>query len=412
MLAASLPAPALGGLARLARRGLSVAASAASATSAASAASAATTDIPFALPSRLFGESADRPVIRSVDCHCAGLPARIVLGGAPMPAGESSYERRHHVMHEQDWVRKLMITEPRGYPCQNVNIIYPSTHPEAAFGYVIGENNWVYPAMSGHNTICVATALLETGCVPMTYPVTEFTLEAPAGLIKIRAECKDGKAEFVTFRNTASFVGLRDVEINVPGGVLDFPVRADVAYGGMWYAIVDAASVGLDLVPENGAEISRLGEMIKIACQEQHPVQHPELDYPGCDILAFRGPPSEGSSAHARNAVVMSTGKLDWAKPGSWKGNIDRSPCGTGTSAIMAAMWDKGELSIGEDFVHESILGTLFTGRIVEETEIAGIPAIVPEITGQAWITQYSEVVRDPSDPFQEGYTVGDIWAS
>eukprot|EP00947_MAST-08B_sp_MAST-8B-sp1_P004848 g4848.t1 len=370
------------------------------------------------LPPRLW--TSDRAVIRSVDCHCAGLPSRIVVGGAPIPPlgeGATSMEKRQYMMDHTDWLRKLMLTEPRGYPCQNTNIIYESSDPRAAFGYVIGENNKIYPAMSGHNTICVVTALLETGMVPMTYPTTEFVLEAPAGLIEIRAECKDGKAEYVTFRNTASFSHLTEVTVDVPGGV--GPVVADVAYGGMWYCIVDAASVGLELVPERGADIVRLGEMIKTACREQHPVQHPLIDYPGCDILAFRSPPRapETNGAHSRNAVVMSTGQLDWGLPGTWKGNIDRSPCGTGTSAIMAQMHARGELRVGEDFVHESVLGTVFTGRIVEETTVSDgkggeIQAIIPDITGQAYVTQYSEVVVDPADPFPEGYTVGDIWAS
>jgi len=156
--------------------------------------------------------------------------------------------------------------------------------------------------------------------------------------------------------------------------------------------------------------------MVKVACREQHPVQHPEIDYGGCDIICIRGPPSaegkERYGAHSSNAVIMSTGDLDWDVEASWKGNIDRSPCGSGTSAVMAAMHAKGELSIGEEFVHEGILGTVFTGKLLEETTLAnGHPAVIPAITGQAWVTQHSTIVVDPTDPFQKGYTLRDIWA-
>jgi len=352
-----------------------------------------------------------------VDCHCAGLPARVLVAGAPNFKGDSAMELRHAMMKDGDWMRTALITEPRGYPCQNLDVIFPPTPnlPEAAYSYVIAENNFVYPAMSGHNTICVATALLETGMVEMVEPVTEFTLEAPAGAIHITAECENGKAKNITFRNTPSFVGKLGVEVDVPGGV--GKVSVDIAYGGMWYAIVDASSIGLELEAENAADIVRLGEMIKVATREQHPVNHPEFDYPGTDIMAFRGPPSaegvEKYGAHAKNAVVMSTRALDWNDPSTWTGNLDRSPCGSGTSAIMATMYAKGELQLDEPFVHESILGTIFTGRLVGMAAPVGpdkIEAVIPDVTGSAWVTQISDVVIDATDPFPNGYTLGDIW--
>lgn len=262
----------------------------------------------------------------------------------------------------------------------------------------------------------VATALLETGMVPIPAlgddgtAVAEFTLEAPGGLIDIRARCRHGKAEMITLRNVPAFVPpshAGGVTVEVPDGV--GPVRVDVAFGGMWYAVVEAADVGLTLDPARGKEIVRLGEMIKVATREQHPVNHPEFDYPGTDILVFRGPPAS-PGAHAQNAVVMSNNELDWDRPETWTGMIDRSPCGTGTCAVMAVMHARGELGLGEDFVHESIVGTTFTGRLVAETTIDGMPAVVPEVSGQGWVTQHCTVVCDPSDPFPEGYTVGDIW--
>eukprot|EP00930_Biecheleria_cincta_P074869 TRINITY_DN62084_c0_g1_i1.p1 TRINITY_DN62084_c0_g1~~TRINITY_DN62084_c0_g1_i1.p1 ORF type:complete len:415 (+),score=49.06 TRINITY_DN62084_c0_g1_i1:38-1282(+) len=368
-------------------------------------------------PSRLFGaESVSRrPVITSVDCHCGGLPARVVVNGAPNIPGESADEMRLNMMKGADWLRTLMLTEPRGYPCQNLNIIMPATPacPEAAFSYVIAENHPCYPAMSGHNTICVVTALLETGMVPMTEPVTHFILEAPAGPIKIKAICKNGKCQTVTFRNAPAFARVCDLglEIDIPQGDIR-NLKVDVAYGGMWYAIIKAEDVGLRIHPDDAAELARIGEMVKIATAEQHSVHHPTISDPGWNTL-IRGPPNRGGDAS--NAVIMSTGCLDWAKPSTWTGNIDRSPCGTGTSAMMATMYAKGELELGKDFRHEGILGSTFTGKLLEEVTIgtgsSEVKAVVPEITGQAWITQYSQIAVDPSDPFPYGYTLGDIWA-
>jgi len=176
----------------------------------------------------------------------------------------------------------------------------------------------------------------------------------------------------------------------------------------MWYAVVNAKSVGLSIVPENGKQIVRLGEMIKIATREQKPVNHPLFAYPGVDILVFTQPGT--NTSNPKNTVVMSNNKLDWSKPETWTGVLDRSPCGTGTCAVMAALWNKNQLRIGDPFIHESIIGTQFVGKLLEETKVGDFPAVVPEISGRAWITQFSQIVVDPTDPFPEGYTVSDIW--
>jgi proline racemase len=318
------------------------------------------------------------------------------------------------MMNHLDWIREILLLEPRGYPCQNVNFIFDAiengTGVEPSFlRYVIGEQGRIYPAMSGHNTICVATALLECGIVEMVEPTTQFKLEAPAGLIHITASCHDGKAESITFRNEPAFVEKLNVKVNVPGGIGQ--VIVDIAYGGMWYAVVDAASIGLELDPRLAKKICKIGQMIKVATREQHPVQHPTLDYPGVDILVFRGKASPRSGADSRNAVVMTNQELDWDKPETWRGMLDRSPCGTGTCAIMAVMHARGELQIGQPFVHESIIGSLFTGVLIEETNsIPGRRAVIPQVTGSAYITQFSKVVIDPTDPFPCGFRVDDIW--
>jgi proline racemase len=188
------------------------------------------------------------------------------------------------------------------------------------------------------------------------------------------------------------------------------PVTVDVAYGGMFYVIVEAEALGLTITPGNGGAIVRKGEMVKAAAREQLPAAHPEnLEIEGITIVVVSGPPTHPDAA-LKNAVVVSTGELDWARPETWTGAIDRSPCGTGTCAKMAALHAKGRLALGEDFRHEGILGTLFTGRLVRETEVGPYKAVVPRLTGQAWVTGLAQYVVDPDDPFPNGFTVGDIW--
>ena len=263
--------------------------------------------------------------------------------------------------------------------------------------------------MSGTNTIAIATVLIETGMVPSTEPVTELVLEAPAGLIGIRADVRDGKVERVTFENVPCFPVHLDAEIDVP----EFGrIHVDVAYGGMFYVIADAEQLGLSLTPENGGEITRAGEMIKAATREQlEEAVHPEN--PGIHgvTISQLSAPSSSPGVHRRNAVAVSTGEFDWNRPATWKAVLDRSPCGTGTSAKMATLWAKGELAIGEEFVHEGVLGTTFTGKLIRETTVGGRPAVVPTIAGTAWITGFAQYVVDATDPFPEGFTVGDIWA-
>jgi len=345
-------------------------------------------------------------VIQAVDAHAGGEPGRVIVGGVPHIPGATMYDKMLYLRDNADWLRKLMLREPRGYPIANCNLILPHTRPEADAGFVIMEQV-EYPGMSGTNTICVATVLLETGIISMIEPVTEFTLEAPAGLIKIRAECAHGKVKLVTFRNVPSFAAYLDETIDVPHLG---EVKVDVAYGGMFYVITDAEPFGLTIQPEEGSEIVRIGEMIKVAAQEQLPVVHPEQPGFAGITIAQLSAPSTASGANLKNAVIVSNGKLDWDKPGTWKGSIDRSPCGTGTSAKMATLYAKGMLGLNQDFRHEGILGTIFTGRLVEETQVGPYKAVVPTISGQAWITGMASYMVDAEDPFPEGYTMGDIW--
>jgi proline racemase len=299
-----------------------------------------------------------------------------------------------------------MLREPRGYPAANCNLILPPTHPDADAGMIIMEQV-EYPPMSGTNTICVVTALLSTGMVPAREPITKLTLDTPAGLVHVEAEVRDSQVVRVTFENVPSFAVHLDKPVEVPQlGT----VSVDVAYGGMFYVIADAAALGLRLTPDEGRDITRIGEMIKAATREQLPAVHPENpDIEGVTIAQLSGA-AASAGAHAKNAVVVSTGKLDWTRPSTWTGAIDRSPCGTGTSAKMATLYAKGKLALNEDFVHEGILGTTFTGRLIRETKVGQYRAVVPTISGRAWITGFSQYVLDADDPFPEGFTIGDIW--
>jgi proline racemase len=239
--------------------------------------------------------------------------------------------------------------------------------------------------------------------------VTELLLESPAGLIGVRAEVEGGKVKRVTFENVPAFAVYLDAEIDVPE---IGKVRVDVAYGGMFYVIADADQVGLTLAPEEAKEATRVGEMIKAATCEQLEVPvHPENpEIRGVTIGQLSAPPTH-PEAHRKNTVIVSTGKLDWDRPDTtWTGALDRSPCGTGTSAKMATLWARGRLPLDQDFVHEGILGTTFTGRLVRETKVGEYDAVVPTISGTAWITGFAQYVVDPDDPFPNGFTVGDIW--
>ena len=344
--------------------------------------------------------------IHAIDTH-AGIPMRVITGGVPHVPGNSVYEKMLWLEKNDDQLRKLMLREPRGYPAHCCNIIVPPNHPEADAGYVIMEQV-EYPVMSGGNTISVVTVLLEMGMLPMKEPVTELTLEAPAGLIRIKAQCENGKVKGVTFTNVPAFAAHIDAEIDVPHLG---KVRVDVGWGGMFYVIADVRQFkGLELKPEHGGEIARVSAMIRQAAMEQLPVEHPHYPGVGITISQLSGP-SDDPKADWKNAVTMATGPLSWDDPATWTGAIDRCPCGTGTSAKMATLHAKGELPLNQDFRHQGILGNIFTGRLIEETRIGERTAVVPTVTGRSWIFGINTFVLDHDDPFPEGYTIGDIWS-
>jgi proline racemase len=297
-------------------------------------------------------------------------------------------------LRADDSLRRLLLREPRGSVAVHANLIVPSRRPDCDAGFVIMEPT-EYPAMSGSNTICVATVLLETGMVPMLEPETTLRLEAPAGVVEVRAACRDGRCESVELTNVPCFADRLDAPLEVEGlGTL----AVDVAFGGMWYAIADAAALGFALEPSEARKLSLVGERIREAARDQLPCAHPENpEIAGVSIVQI-AQPWQGAGAVSRNAVVVAPGRLD------------RSATGTGLSARMAVLHARGLMAAGDAMTHASVLGSTFEGRIVGETEVGGRPAIVPTIRGSAWITGVTQVLLDPTDPFPEGYVLNDTW--
>lgn len=335
-------------------------------------------------------------MINVVGVHAAGELNEVITGGVLDVPGASMFEKMLYLQNRADDLRNFLLNEPRGRVTQCVNLVLPATNPEADAGFVIMESDFYVP-MSGTNTICTTTALLETGMIAMQEPETRLVLEAPAGLVAVTARCKNGKCVSVTFDNVPSFVFALDARVDVPGlGTL----TVDVAYGGMIYVLVDAASIGFNVDKTEAARLVEVGERIKKAAAEQVPAIHPENpEIHTINQTLFAGPVEERDGVkHSRNAVIVSPGR------------IDRSPCGTGTSARLAVMHARGQIAVGETFVHESIIGTEFIGRVLTETTCAGLSAIRPAITGQAWITAFHNYVLDPTDPFPTGFRLGDTW--
>jgi proline racemase len=310
--------------------------------------------------------------------------------------GKTMFEKMKYLEEKGDNLRQFLLNEPRGKVSQCVNLVLPPTDPRADAGFIIMESEYYVP-MSGTNTICTVTALLETGMLPVVEPVTRMTLEAPGGLVTVDAHCRNGKCESVTFRNVPAFVFHLQKPVEVPGvGTL----TVDVAYGGMIYCMVDARALGIAIEPSEARDLVNLGEKIKRAAAAQLPCVHPEN--PSIHTInqtLFAGPLRlENAVRTAKNTVIVSPGRHD------------RSPCGTGTTARLAIMRAKGEIRVGEKFVHESILNTKFVGQILEEGRNGSLPTVHVAITGRAWITAFHQYVLDPSDPFPTGYRLTDTW--
>jgi proline racemase len=326
----------------------------------------------------------------AVDSHTEGMPTRVITGGVPVIPGATMLERKLYFEEHLDHIRQLLMHEPRGHGAMSGAILQPPTRADADWGVLFIEVSGCLP-MCGHGTIGVATVLVETGMVAVTEPETVVALDTPAGLVQVRVDVREGRARSVTLRNVPAFLAARDREVDVEGwGTIPY----DMAFGGNFYAIVDAATAGVDVDPAQADRLIACGADIMAAIDAvDRPVHPADPRIAGCHHVVLHAPGRDG--AHARAATSIHPG---------W---LDRSPCGTGTSARLAQLHARGALAVGEAFVSESVLGTRFTGRVVEETEVAGLPAIVPEITGRAWITGMGQYLLDPEDPFPAGFRLG-----
>ncbi|KAH6974199.1 proline racemase [Ilyonectria sp. MPI-CAGE-AT-0026] len=331
-----------------------------------------------------------------VGCHAEGEVGDVIIGGVLDVPGKTMYDKLVHFRDNDDQIRQLVLNEPRGRASMNTNLVLPPCNPLADAGFLIMESE-EYAPMSGSNTICTTTVLLECGIIPMKEPITRINLDTAAGLVGVTAECQGGKCKTVAFDNVASFVAGLDIPIEVPGlGT----VSVDVAWGGMWYVVVDSASIGLKIENQHGPQLVEVGQRVKRAVQAQYTPVHPENpSIQGVTVLCITEPLEDGPGHKtAKNTVVVSPGRFD------------RSPCGTGTCARLAVLHARGQIKEGEIFRHRSIIGTEFEAHIRGTTKVGEYNAVLPTVKGRAWITSYKQIVLDPEDPYPNGFRVGDQW--
>jgi proline racemase len=335
-------------------------------------------------------------IVTVVGAHAEGESGRVITGGVLPPPGRTMFDKMQALERDGDWLRQMLLFDPRGGVTHCVNLLLPPCDPRADIGLIIMESRYYVP-MSGSNMICAATVALETGMLPITGDETTIVFDTPAGLVEVVALTQGGKCRRITFRNVPAFVFALDRAVEVAGlGT----VTVDVAYGGMIYALIDAAALGFALTPDEARDLVAVGERIKLAAAAQIPTVHPEN--PAIHTInqtLFAGPiePIPGG-LRSKNVVIVSPGR------------IDRSPCGTGTSARLAVLHARGLIQVGGQLDHVSILDTHFQGRVLAETRLGGVPGIVPSISGRAWLTGVSQYGIDPEDPLPHGYTLADTW--
>jgi proline racemase len=335
-----------------------------------------------------------RVMLSVVGCHAEGEIGDVIVGGFPPPRGGTMYERMRTMERDFDHVRRFLLCEPRGSVCRHVNLLTPPVSPGCDYGVIIMEPTEYVP-MSGSNLICTVTVLLETGALLIKEPETVVMMDTPAGPVKAVADCRDGRCRSVEFENVPSFVDRLDAMVEVAGlGT----VAVDVAYGGMFYAIVDATKLGFAVEPSEARELAAAGERIRLAAREQLEVVHPEnAGIRGVSIVQLNRP-FQGAGQVTRNTCIVAPGRSD------------RSPTGTGTCARLAVLYARGQIAADETMIHESLIGSQFHGRIITATTVGGRPAIVPAIRGRAWITGFYTYLLDHDDPYPEGYLLSDTW--
>ena len=334
-------------------------------------------------------------LIHIVSCHAEGEVGNVIVGGIAAPKGDSLWQKARWIDQDQK-LRQFVLNEPRGGVFKHVNLLVPAQNPKAQQGFIVMEPEHT-PPMSGSNSICVSTVLLDTGLIEMKEPITEFILEAPGGLVPVKAYCEDGKAKSIEINNVASFADQLDVHIEVEGlGTL----KVDTAYGGDSFVVINAHDLGFEIKPDEAKDISDVGSKITAAANQQLNFTHPtnsEWSHISFCQMALPIFEEEGVKI-SKNTVVIDPGKLD------------RSPCGTGCSARMAILYAKGELRKGDRMIGRSILDSRFDCSIVDETMVGHKKAIIPSIRGRAWITGTHQLMLDPEDPWPEGYRLSDTW--
>ena len=335
--------------------------------------------------------------IHVISAHAEGEVGDVIVGGVLPPPGDTIWEQSRWIARDKA-LRNFVLNEPRGGVFRHVNLLVPPKHPEAQAAWIIMEPEDT-PPMSGSNSICVSTVLLDAGLVPMQEPETHMVLEAPGGLVRVRAECRDGKAERIFVQNVPSFAADLDQTLEVEGlGTL----TVDTAYGGDSFVIVDAAALGFSLNESEAHDIAKLGVRITNAANVQLRFEHPENpDWRHFSFCLFAGPLIRGSEGLETGAAVA-------IQPGK----VDRSPTGTALSARMAVLHARGEMKLGDRLTARSLIGSTFSGTILSETTVGNRPAIVPEISGRGWITGIHQHMLDPSDPWPEGYRLSDTWGA
>ena len=335
--------------------------------------------------------------IHVISAHAEGEVGDVIVGGVLPPPGDTIWEQSRWIARDQT-LRNFVLNEPRGGVFRHVNLLVPSKHPEAQAAWIIMEPEDT-PPMSGSNSICVATVLLDGGLVPMQEPETHMVLEAPGGLVRVRAECRNGKAERIHVQNVPSFAARLDQRLEVEGlGTL----TVDLAYGGDSFVVVDAAALGFSLTEEEAHDIARLGVRITNAANEQLGFEHPENpDWRHISFCLFAGPLVGGPEGLETGAAVA-------IQPGK----VDRSPTGTALSARMALLHARGRMKTGDRLTARSLIGSTFSGTILGETAVGSTPAIIPEISGRGWITGIHQHMLDPTDPWPEGYRLSDTWGA
>ena len=335
--------------------------------------------------------------IHVISAHAEGEVGDVIVGGVAPPPGATVWEQSRWIGRDQS-LRNFVLNEPRGGVFRHVNLLVPPKHPEAAAAFIIMEPEDT-PPMSGSNSICVSTVLLDGGIIPMQEPVTEFTLEAPGGLVRVRAECRDGKAERIFVQNLPSFAQKLAVPLEVEGlGTL----TVDTAFGGDSFVMVDAAAMGFSLTADEAHDIARRGARISRAATEAMGFHHPtNPDWRHFSFCLFAGPVERGPEGlRAGSAVAIQPGK------------VDRSPTGTALSARMAVLHARGQMRQDERLTTVSLIGSTFTGRILGTTTVGDTPAILPELSGRGWITGIHQHMLDPADPWPEGYRLSDTWGA